>query len=104
MFASFHSSVYPEAFSSCSEDDLGTFLQNSNPSCLLNAPHTDRLYGGPVCGNAFLEAGEECDCGTVEVRDALSSERLGLDQRHLTSSSREPESDERRMWTSSRQY
>ncbi|XP_061088477.1 disintegrin and metalloproteinase domain-containing protein 8-like [Conger conger] len=57
-------SVYPEAFSSCSYQDLGTFLQNSDPRCLMDSPHTDRLLGGPVCGNAFLEAGEECDCGT----------------------------------------
>ncbi|KAJ8406727.1 hypothetical protein AAFF_G00296430 [Aldrovandia affinis] len=57
-------SVYPEAFSSCSTDDLGTFLKNSNPSCLLDTPPIDRLFGGPVCGNSFLEPGEECDCGT----------------------------------------
>ncbi|KAJ8264317.1 hypothetical protein GJAV_G00147740 [Gymnothorax javanicus] len=59
-------SVYPDTFSGCSKEDLDTFLQNSNPSCLLNSPPTDRLFGGPVCGNGFLEAGEECDCGTEE--------------------------------------
>ena len=26
-----------------------------------------QLYGPPVCGNDFLENGEECDCGTVQV-------------------------------------
>ncbi|XP_064171100.1 disintegrin and metalloproteinase domain-containing protein 8-like isoform X1 [Anguilla rostrata] len=56
-------SVYPEAFSSCSKEDLVTFLQNSNPSCLMDTPRTETIFGGPVCGNAFLEAGEECDCG-----------------------------------------
>ncbi|KAK2824234.1 hypothetical protein Q5P01_021409 [Channa striata] len=58
--------VYPQQFSSCSQQQLSRFLEEVNPACLLNIPHTDRIYGGPVCGNAFLEPGEECDCGTVE--------------------------------------
>ncbi|XP_043912667.1 disintegrin and metalloproteinase domain-containing protein 8-like isoform X2 [Protopterus annectens] len=56
---------YPSVFSSCSKNDLATFLQNSKPSCLA-AVNTDDLYGGPVCGNMFLEHGEECDCGTLQ--------------------------------------
>lgn len=59
--------VYPQQFSSCSQQQLSRFLEEVNPACLLNIPSTDRIYGGPVCGNAFLEPGEECDCGTVEV-------------------------------------
>ncbi len=43
------------------------FLDNANPSCLLDTPSSSRLYSGSVCGNAFLDPGEECDCGTVEV-------------------------------------
>ncbi|XP_077586516.1 disintegrin and metalloproteinase domain-containing protein 8a [Stigmatopora nigra] len=58
--------VYPEMFSSCSLQQLDRFLEEINPACLLDTPSTDRVYGGPVCGNAFLEPGEECDCGTVE--------------------------------------
>ncbi|XP_026873436.2 disintegrin and metalloproteinase domain-containing protein 8a [Electrophorus electricus] len=58
--------VYPKAFSSCSKVALETFLQNYDVSCLLDLPNDDALYGGPVCGNAFVEKGEECDCGTVE--------------------------------------
>ncbi|KAM6916103.1 disintegrin and metalloproteinase domain-containing protein 8a [Xenentodon cancila] len=58
--------VYPKEFSSCSQQQLSRFLEEVNPSCLLDTPSTDRIYGGPVCGNAFLEPGEECDCGTVE--------------------------------------
>ncbi|XP_041865434.1 disintegrin and metalloproteinase domain-containing protein 8a [Melanotaenia boesemani] len=59
--------VYPELFSSCSQLQLSKFLEEINPACLLDAHSpTDRIYGGPVCGNAFLEPGEECDCGTVE--------------------------------------
>uniref|UniRef100_A0A3B4YCJ2 ADAM metallopeptidase domain 8a n=1 Tax=Seriola lalandi dorsalis TaxID=1841481 RepID=A0A3B4YCJ2_SERLL len=58
--------VYPQQFSSCSQQQLNRFLQEVNPTCLLDTPSTDRIYGGPVCGNAFLEPGEECDCGSVE--------------------------------------
>lgn len=43
------------------------FLDNANPSCLLDTPSSSRLYSGSVCGNAFLDPGEECDCGAVEV-------------------------------------
>lgn len=63
----FLSIVYPEMFSSCSQQQLSMFLEEINPECLLDTPSTDRIFGGPVCGNAFLESGEECDCGTVEV-------------------------------------
>ncbi|KAK7930793.1 hypothetical protein WMY93_007188 [Mugilogobius chulae] len=58
--------VYPEQFSSCSQQQLSMFLAEINPECLLDKPSTNRIYGGPVCGNAFLEAGEECDCGTAK--------------------------------------
>ncbi|XP_041714361.1 disintegrin and metalloproteinase domain-containing protein 8-like isoform X2 [Coregonus clupeaformis] len=59
-------SVYPELFSGCSQEQLSDFLERANPSCLLDTPGSDRLYVGPACGNAFLDPGEECDCGTVE--------------------------------------
>ncbi|XP_029465441.1 disintegrin and metalloproteinase domain-containing protein 8 isoform X2 [Rhinatrema bivittatum] len=59
--------VYPKYFSSCSRRDLQSFLSDSRPICLLNMPDVDQLFGGPVCGNQFVEHGEECDCGTLEV-------------------------------------
>ncbi|KAM9476559.1 disintegrin and metalloproteinase domain-containing protein 8a [Clarias gariepinus] len=58
--------VLPESFSSCSKRDLEIFLQNNDVRCLLNVPNEDDLIGGPVCGNAIVEKGEECDCGTIE--------------------------------------
>ncbi|XP_053291901.1 disintegrin and metalloproteinase domain-containing protein 8a [Pleuronectes platessa] len=58
--------VYPKLFSSCSQQQLGRFLEEVNPACLLDTPSTNRIHGGPVCGNAFLEPGEECDCGSVQ--------------------------------------
>lgn len=60
--------VYPKLFSRCSEQDMWQFLGDPRTSCLLNAPRADELYGGPVCGNQFVERGEQCDCGTPEVR------------------------------------
>lgn len=59
--------IYPDSFSACSQSNLKAFLQNFDSSCLLDIPDEGELYGGPVCGNAFVEKGEECDCGTVEV-------------------------------------
>ncbi|KYO25205.1 disintegrin and metalloproteinase domain-containing protein 8 [Alligator mississippiensis] len=62
--------IYPKYFSSCSTSDLQTFLSDPRTSCLLNVPKADELYGGPVCGNQFIERGEQCDCGTPkECRD-----------------------------------
>ncbi|NWY92919.1 ADAM8 protein, partial [Loxia curvirostra] len=58
--------VYPKLFSRCSEQDMWQFLGDPRTSCLLNAPQADELYGGPVCGNQFVERGEQCDCGTPQ--------------------------------------
>ncbi|KAM6390481.1 LOW QUALITY PROTEIN: disintegrin and metalloproteinase domain-containing protein 8 [Pluvialis apricaria] len=58
--------VYPKLFSRCSEQDMWQFLGDPRTSCLLNVPKADELYGGPVCGNQFVERGEQCDCGTPE--------------------------------------
>ncbi|XP_015721658.1 disintegrin and metalloproteinase domain-containing protein 8 isoform X3 [Coturnix japonica] len=60
------SSAYPRLFSSCSEQDMWQFLEDPKTSCLLNVPGADELYGEPVCGNQFVERGEECDCGRPE--------------------------------------
>lgn len=35
--------------------------------CYRNVP--TKIYGGPVCGNGFVEIEEECDCGLPEVCD-----------------------------------
>ncbi|XP_026707576.1 disintegrin and metalloproteinase domain-containing protein 8 [Athene cunicularia] len=58
--------VYPKLFSRCSEHDMWQFLVDPRTRCLLNVPRADELYGGPVCGNQFVERGEQCDCGTPE--------------------------------------
>ncbi|KFP64046.1 Disintegrin and metalloproteinase domain-containing protein 8, partial [Cariama cristata] len=58
--------VYPKLFSRCSEQDMWQFLGDPRNRCMLNVPRADELYGGPVCGNQFVERGEQCDCGTPE--------------------------------------
>uniref|UniRef100_A0A8C4QPK9 ADAM metallopeptidase domain 11 n=1 Tax=Eptatretus burgeri TaxID=7764 RepID=A0A8C4QPK9_EPTBU len=53
----------PSTFSRCSLDEFKRFLQQGHGSCLFNKP--TELFERPVCGNGFVELGEECDCGTL---------------------------------------
>ncbi|KAI4902868.1 hypothetical protein NFI96_031219 [Prochilodus magdalenae] len=55
----------PQQFSSCSVNQLEQYLNSRNPECLLNKPQQKELLQPPVCGNGFIESGEECDCGSV---------------------------------------
>ncbi|XP_074080427.1 disintegrin and metalloproteinase domain-containing protein 11 [Macrotis lagotis] len=56
----------PQKFSRCSLEEYSQFLQEGGGSCLFNKPL--KLLDPPECGNGFVEAGEECDCGSVQVR------------------------------------
>ncbi|XP_078006786.1 disintegrin and metalloproteinase domain-containing protein 8 isoform X2 [Phascolarctos cinereus] len=62
------STVFPKTFSTCSRSNLENFVGNDifQTSCLTNFPKLDEIYGGPMCGNRFVERGEECDCGVPE--------------------------------------
>ncbi|XP_072353912.1 disintegrin and metalloproteinase domain-containing protein 12-like isoform X3 [Scyliorhinus torazame] len=53
----------PSIFSSCSKQDLERSMLIGRGICLYNLPNLDNLVGGPVCGNLYVEKGEECDCG-----------------------------------------
>ncbi|KAM3924698.1 zinc metalloproteinase-disintegrin-like 4a [Leptodactylus fuscus] len=53
----------PLVFSGCSINDMRTFFYNNFPDCLLNVPQASQLMTPPVCGNKFIESGEQCDCG-----------------------------------------
>nr|BAA05626.1 transmembrane protein [Homo sapiens] len=59
-------SSFPRMFSDCSQAYLESFLERPQSVCLANAPDLSHLVGGPVCGNLFVERGEQCDCGPPE--------------------------------------
>ncbi|XP_051972555.1 zinc metalloproteinase-disintegrin-like batroxstatin-1 [Xyrauchen texanus] len=56
----------PKHFSSCSTSNYEQLLNSKGPGCLLNMPKPKDLIQPAVCGNRFVETGEECDCGTVQ--------------------------------------
>ncbi|KAM9804594.1 disintegrin and metalloproteinase domain-containing protein 23 [Neosynchiropus ocellatus] len=53
--------LHPRRFSKCSITDYKEFLLKGGGSCLFNRP--SKLFEATECGNGFVEAGEECDCG-----------------------------------------
>ncbi|XP_077170218.1 disintegrin and metalloproteinase domain-containing protein 11 isoform X2 [Paroedura picta] len=53
----------PRKFSLCSVEEYNQFLEEGGGSCLFNKPL--KLLESPECGNGFVEAGEECDCGSL---------------------------------------
>ncbi|XP_061462642.1 disintegrin and metalloproteinase domain-containing protein 15 isoform X2 [Rhineura floridana] len=53
------------SFSSCSHRQLQQILQSNRVWCLLDVPDPGRLVDSR-CGNHFVEAWEECDCGLRE--------------------------------------
>ncbi|KAM4526537.1 zinc metalloproteinase-disintegrin-like VMP-III [Fundulus diaphanus] len=58
--------AYPDFFSDCSIRQLAQFMERAQPSCLHPPGRISTITVGPRCGNALLDPGEECDCGTAE--------------------------------------
>lgn len=61
------SSVAPAHWSSCSLEYLAVAFEHGMDYCLRNKP--EALFDSPVCGNGFVEEGEQCDCGLPENCD-----------------------------------
>ncbi|CAH0554467.1 unnamed protein product [Brassicogethes aeneus] len=60
-------SVAPTHWSSCSKNYLLQAFIHGMDYCLKNKPK--ELFEGPVCGNGFVEHGEQCDCGLPQNCD-----------------------------------
>lgn len=61
----------PRTFSSCSGNEYEKYLLGRNPECLLDKPDFSDLLPPSVCGNGFLEKGEQCDCGSETVKQPV---------------------------------
>ncbi|XP_063172837.1 disintegrin and metalloproteinase domain-containing protein 15 [Candoia aspera] len=57
------------SFSTCSQQRVQEILQSNRIGCLLDRPEPGRLVKSH-CGNRFVEAEEQCDCGLLlECKD-----------------------------------
>ncbi|CAH1169140.1 unnamed protein product [Phyllotreta striolata] len=61
------STFAPQHWSSCSVNYLLQAFTHGMDYCLKNKPKA--LFDSPVCGNGFVEQGEQCDCGLAEHCD-----------------------------------
>ncbi|XP_014487434.1 PREDICTED: disintegrin and metalloproteinase domain-containing protein 12 isoform X2 [Dinoponera quadriceps] len=67
IMASSSGSSGPIHWSSCSLEHLTLAFEHGMDYCLRNKPQ--KLFDSPICGNGFVEPGEQCDCGLKENCD-----------------------------------
>ncbi|XP_078285005.1 zinc metalloproteinase-disintegrin-like MTP8 [Rhinoraja longicauda] len=56
----------PTEFSSCSHQNFQSFTLSLTASCMRDVPRLEEIVAAPICGNHFVEKGEDCDCGTPQ--------------------------------------
>jgi hypothetical protein len=65
IMSSSSSAIAPTHWSSCSIDQLNLAFHHGMDYCLKNKP--TKIFDSPICGNGFVEAGEQCGmCYTLE--------------------------------------
>ncbi|XP_034948463.1 uncharacterized protein Meltrin [Chelonus insularis] len=67
IMAASSGSTGPVHWSSCSLEYLALAFEHGMDYCLRNKP--TKLFDSPICGNGFVESGEQCDCGLKENCD-----------------------------------
>ncbi|KAF7991409.1 hypothetical protein HCN44_002971 [Aphidius gifuensis] len=67
IMASSSGSKSPTHWSSCSLEYLALAFEHGMDYCLRNKPK--KLFGSSICGNGFVESGEQCDCGLLNNCD-----------------------------------
>ncbi|XP_032869725.1 disintegrin and metalloproteinase domain-containing protein 28 isoform X1 [Amblyraja radiata] len=60
------SASLPTEFSSCSHQNFQSFTLSHTASCMRDVPSLEEIVAAPICGNHFVEKGEDCDCGTAK--------------------------------------
>lgn len=65
--ASSSGSSGPTHWSTCYLEHLALAFEHGMDYCLRNKPQ--KLFDSPICGNGFVEPGEQCDCGLKENCD-----------------------------------
>ncbi|KAM4644859.1 disintegrin and metalloproteinase domain-containing protein 2-like [Amazona ochrocephala] len=68
-----------KAFSSCSIRDFQTFLKQNTDCPLMRQSQPQLFHHQHSCGNGVVEAGEQCDCGSME-RFLMCLQECALDQ------------------------